>query len=92
MKTFITKCKDGKYTIIQETTLQSVASDIATLAVIIGTMTIAIVFSKVIGKSLLIDLFTILAISLWFIMEVNKVNSKTITKEELINELEDKLK
>lgn len=92
MKTFITKRKDGKYTIIQETTLQSVASDIATLAVIIGTMTIAIVFSKVIGKSLLIDLFTILAISLWFIMEVNKVNSKTITKEELINELEDKLK
>ena len=67
MKTYITKRKDGKYTIVKETTFQSVVSDMASLAVIVGTMTIAIVFSKVIGKSLLIDLFTILAIVLLFI-------------------------
>ena len=92
MKTFITKRKGGKYTIIQETTLQSIASDMASLAVIIGIMTMAIIFSKVIGKSFLIDLFAILAIVLWFIMKVSKVKSKTITKEELINELEEELK
>lgn len=92
MKTYITKRKDGKYTIVKETTFQSIVSDMAYLAVIVGSITMAILFNRIVGKSFLIDFFAVLTIILWFAMSVKRVKHKTINKDELMKELDEQLK
>ena len=92
MKTYITKRKDGKYTIVKETTFQSIVSDMTSLAVIVISIGMAILFNRIIGKSFLIDFFAVLIIILWFAMSVKRVKHKTISKDELIKELDEQLK
>lgn len=87
--TTIKKCKNGNYKVINETTIQSIARDTATLAVFIGVITMDILFSMLIGKSILIDLLAVAMIILWFFMSLSKIKSKTISKEELIKELKE---
>lgn len=69
-RTTIKKCKNENYKVINETMIQSIARDTAILAVFVGVITIDILFSKLIGKSLFIDLLAVAMIILWFFMSV----------------------
>ena len=64
----------------------------ASLAVIVISIAMTILFNRIVGKYFLIDFFEVLIIILWFAISVKRVKHKTINKDELMKELDEQLK
>lgn len=92
MKVVIKKTTNGLYRITKETTLESIITDAMTILVIVVLVVGNIVISSRFGNSFILNLFTVLILSLWFIGGVSRARSKDMTKEDLIKELEEQIK
>jgi len=88
MRIYVKKINDG-FVIYDETTTQSVISDILTMLVIIVLFTIYIIVSKIIGHTVVIDI-VISVILLLYLFTSFKRKEKILNKEQL-HDLIDKL-
>lgn len=83
-KTIIRKVGNKTYEISTESTLQSIVSDMVSLVVVF------IILSTFLGKSLVFDLFAVALAVLYACYSFR--GKKYLTKDELIEELESKIK
>lgn len=80
-KTTIRKVGDKTYEIHRESTLQSIVSDIVSLIVVY------LILSEFLGVSLVFDLFAVGLVIVYALFKFGR--SRYLTKEELIEELEE---
>ena len=92
MKVVIKKTTKGLYRVTKETTLESIITDAMTMLVIVVLVVGNIAISSRFGNSFILNLFTVLILTLWFIGGIGRAKSKDMTKEELIKELEEQIK
>ena len=83
MRTFIVKTKTT-LKIYQETTIQSILTDVVSSLVILIVIGLDILFSKYIGRSTFLDI-TVCFILLIFLFGFMMKKEKILTKEELHN-------
>ena len=83
MKTSITKMNNDTFIVIQETTLQSIVSDIFSILVLLAAFGANIAFSLLVCHSFILDVFVVFIICLYFFSEGRKKQKKILSKEQI---------